>query len=158
MDFKTTDNDTFSIGQVNGILGSFVPGDAILINGAVGANMIFGNAGTADKMIIEPNNNVGIGYAIGSSLTDKFNVFGSSGFDGNIYINNGYRLAGYDSSGNQVLHYLGDSAPTMQLGFIDNTWYDMNLQNGYVEVLDNTVIAANGAQWLFYPPPMEPQL
>jgi hypothetical protein len=143
MDFKTTDNDTFSIGQVNGALGSFVPGDAILLNGAVGANMIFGNAGTADKMIIEPNNNVGIGYAIGSSLTDKFNVFGSSGFDGTIYLNNGTSLRGYDSSANIVLDYRGDFAPTMQLGVVDPVNFDMNLSQGFIEVLDIGVLAVD---------------
>jgi len=142
IDFKTTNNDVFSVVQLNDTLGSFVPGDVILTNQAVGANVIFGNVGTADRMIMSTNNNVGIGYAVGNVFSDKFNVLGTSGFAGTMYLNNGTYLYGYDSSNNEVLSYRGDSAPTMQLGFIDNTWYDMTLQNGYIEVLDNGVLTS----------------
>jgi hypothetical protein len=71
---------------------------------------------------------------------------GSSG--GDLNLQNGARLIGYDGSSNELLSYNGDDNPTIQLGYIDPNNVDMGLSQGFIEVLNNTVIAANGAAWV----------
>jgi len=64
-----------------------------------------------------------------------------------LYLNSSTQINGYDGSSNKILAYDGFATPTMQLGYIDTANIDMSVNQGFVEVLDNQIIAAAAANW-----------
>jgi len=154
MDFKTTDNDEFSIGQFNGAIGGvYNAGDVFLQNNSTTgglSNMYIGNAGNANRMVISHTNTVGIGFPIGSVSSTMFSVSGSADIinnlsvgsnGGSLLLENGAGQTGKDSAGNIILNFDGATNPTLLMG--PNSGINLLVTNtigGITEIIDQDTL------------------
>ena len=154
MDFKTTDNDEFSIGQFNGAFGGvFNAGDVFLQNGSTTgglSNMYIGNAGNANRMVISHTNTVGIGFPIGSVSSTMFSVSGSADIinnlsvgsnGGSLLLENGAGITGEDVAGNIILNFDGATNPTLLMG--PDSGINLlvtNTNGGITEIIDQDTL------------------
>jgi hypothetical protein len=89
IDFKTTDNDPFSIGQFNQIFSVYNAGDVVLQNTSTNGNIYIGANGNTNRISISSNNDVGIGYAVGTTVAGvALGVGGSVDIINDLYVGN----------------------------------------------------------------------